>query len=114
MITNPEPLNPSLQLAIARELPDKIYFGAPYLGEAQYGTPTFVWIDKDVPVLDTEWDYIMLRLIEPKLEHVDMIEYTTKLHIKRTGSTVWDDFYVTNATFNQRAKAYCEVKGIKA
>jgi hypothetical protein len=120
----PSLLNSSLQLAIARELP-----GVFQVVEHSSDYKEVCWKFNSAlgycpAVKDTEWDYIMLRLIEPRMTADEELQYIDRLagkimddvyedsDIRYKNSHLSSDHSTYRATFNQRAAAYCEVKGI--
>jgi hypothetical protein len=113
-------------LAVAKELAQEINIIPQSIGGHLFcwsQTASVPMYQRSREIRDTEWDFIMLRMIEPKLikdqeqagSDMDNPNYDCWSRYVDLMRHVKPYFYGSGlfATFNQRARAYCEVKGIK-
>lgn len=107
-----EPNDPKLCLVMARLLPEQVFTK---FWNSTKEEVAFLWLDeKKIPtrnVLDTEWLYVM-QLVEDALKDgpdagAEKYQYAHALY-----RVVPKGRQPCCATFNQRARAMCTVKGI--
>lgn len=124
-----EPNDPKLCLAMARMVPEKIVIikGINNGVKIPLWKPTPLALSESssddefdnlcVPILETEWLYVM-QLVEQTLTEEEREQYLDNLCNQLDITNLLCDwsqmcnYRILHATFNQRARAMCEVKGI--